>query len=183
MTTRAEELARQVEAAHNDLLAEVERSTDDQWSATCTDGEWTQGFAAYHAASVIGGIADTVKRIADGEPRVPMTSMDDIDAGNAAAAQEHAACTKAETVELIKAAVPAAVAMVRSRTDDQLERTVIMMVGMPEQSVAQLIENALVGHAARITCRRYAPHGDAAAANRSRARARPLVSTTRNASP
>jgi len=147
MTTRSETLATKVEDTMSDLLGAVEASTPEQWTEPCSDGEWTQGFAAFHAAAAIGEIAKTVKGLAEGE-RFPKWSMEEIDAGNAVQAKEHADCTRAETLEMIKASGPAAASLVRSLSDAQLDRKVQLLEGMPETTVAGLVELALVGHAA-----------------------------------
>jgi hypothetical protein len=146
MTARAEELASKVEQSARDLLAAVEASTPEQWAAPCTDGEWSQGFAAFHAASAIGPIAQRVKEVAGGQP-FPKMTMDEIEAGNAAQAKQHAGCTRSDTIDLINASAPAAADMVRSLTAAQLDRKVLLMDGMPEVTVEMMIQLALVGHA------------------------------------
>ncbi len=145
MGTRSEDLAIKVEQSANDLLAAVEASTPEQWAAPCSDGEWSQGFAAYHAAAAIAPIAQRVKEVAEGQPFAKM-SMDEIDAGNAEQAKEHADCTISETIALVKSSAPAAVSMVRSLSDAQLDRKVLLMDGMPETTVEMLIQLALIGH-------------------------------------
>ena len=145
-STRAGDLATTVEQAFAELLRAVEASTPEQWAAPCSDGEWTQGFAAYHAASHIEGVAKVVKEVAEGQP-LPNLTMADLDAENAEAAKEHADCTVAETVDHIKASAPAAVAMVRALTDAQLDRKVQLPGGMPEVAVEMFVQMALVGHA------------------------------------
>lgn len=82
MATRSESLATKIEQSVKDLVAAVEASTPQQWAARCSDGEWTQGFAAFHAAAAISEITKTVKGLADGEP-FPKWTMEAIDAGNA----------------------------------------------------------------------------------------------------
>jgi len=146
MGTRSESLATKVEQSIKDLLAAVEASTPEQWAARCTDGEWTQGFAAFHAATAVGEITQTVKGIAEGQP-FPRWTMERIDAGNAVQANEHAGCTKAETIDLIRNSAPAAASMVRSLSDAQLERKVQLLDSMPEVTVETMVEMALVGHA------------------------------------
>jgi hypothetical protein len=150
MSTRSETLATKPEQTFSDLLAAVEASTPEEWTARCADGEWTQGFAAFHAAKNIGAIADAVKNVADGNP-FPGTTMDEIDATNAADAKAHAGATQAETVDLIKGAAPGAVSMLRSLTDDQLDRKVKLLTTMPEVSVAMMAEMGLIGHLAYHT--------------------------------
>ena len=147
MGTRSESLATKAEQSFNDLLAAVEESTPDQWAARCSDGEWTQGFAAFHAAAAIGEITKTLKGLAEGGP-FPKWSMEAIDAGNAVQAKEHAGCTKAETIDLIKKSAPAATNLVRSLTEEQLDRKIQLLEGMPETTVAGLVETAMVGHGA-----------------------------------
>ncbi len=146
MSARADQLAAKVEQVNNDLLAAVESSTPQQWTAPCSDGDWTQGFAAYHAAVAISTISDAVKNVADGN-QFPKMSMAEIDTGNAELLREHADCTIQETVELIKANGPAAVNLVRSLSDEQLDIKVQLMDAMPEVNVHMMIELALVGHA------------------------------------
>ena len=147
MTTRAEDLATKVEQSFKDLLAAVETTTLEQWVAPCSDGEWTQGFAAFHVASNIERITQTVKSVADGQP-FPMITMQEIDAGNAEQAKEHANCTKAETIDLIKNSAPAAATTVRSLSDAQLDRKVKLMESMPEVTVEMFAQMGLAGHAA-----------------------------------
>ena len=150
MSGRSETLATKLEQTINDLLSAVEASPPEQWAAPCSDGEWTQGFAAFHAAKNIGAIAEAVKNVADGNP-FPGTTMEEIDATNAADAKAHADATQAETVDLIKAATPGAVSMLRSLTDDQLDRKVKLLKTMPEVTVAMMAEMGLIGHAAYHT--------------------------------
>ena len=147
MTTHSETLATKLEQTISDLLAAVEASTPEQWAGRCSDGEWTQGFAAFHAAAAIGEITKTVKGLADGE-QFPKWSMEAIDAGNAGQAKEHAGCTRVETIDLIRKSAPAATSMVRSLSDAQLDRKVQLLESMPEMTVEALIQMALVGHAA-----------------------------------
>jgi hypothetical protein len=147
MGSRSNELARKVEQAIDGLLAAVEASTPTQWSARCSDGEWTQAFAAYHAAMNIEPIAQTMKVLAEGGA-FPSISMGDIDEENARNAREHAGRTRAETVALIRQAGPDAVAIVRGLSDGQLDVKVQPPAPIPETAVAGMIEMALVGHTA-----------------------------------
>ena len=147
MSTRSESLAAKVDESLKNLLTAVEASRQEQWTAPCSDGEWTQGFAAFHAATNVAPIAQRVKEVAEGQP-FPKISMDEINASNAVEAKEHAACTMAETIDLIKGSAPAAVSTVRSLSDTQLGIKVQLLEGMPAMTVEMMVEMALVGHAA-----------------------------------
>jgi len=146
MSTRSESIAAKFERSVNDLIAAIEASTPEQWAAPCSDGEWTQGFAAFHAASSIGPIAQTVKDVADGQP-FPNMTMDELDAQNAVQAKEHAGCTKSETIELIKGSAAGAANVVRALSDAQLDRKVQLPGGMPEVTIETFALMGLVGHA------------------------------------
>jgi hypothetical protein len=146
MSTRSESLATAVDQSNKALLAAVEGSTPEQWAATCGDGEWTNGFAAFHAAVALGNIAQVVKSVAEGEP-FPKITLEELDAQNAVQAREHADCTPAETVELIKKAAPAATSIVRSLSDEQLDGKVELFGGMPEVTLETLVQMAVIGHA------------------------------------
>jgi hypothetical protein len=148
MGARAEGLAAKLEAAHNDLVAAIEGASGEDWNSTCSDGEWTKGYAAYHAAANIGGISGMVRTVAGGQPFKPsVASWDAINAMNAEHAKEHAGCTPADALELLRRDGPDAVAMVRGLSDEQLDIKVPpVMDGMPELSVEQHVEMVLIGH-------------------------------------
>jgi hypothetical protein len=150
MSDRSETLARKVEQANNALLATVQASTPDQWKAKCADGEWTQGFASFHAASSIGFITGMVQGLASGQTLPPMT-MADIDQQNAGQHQEHAGATKEQALSLIGESSSASAQMVRGLTDAQLDRKAALLTGMPELSIEQVIEMLMIGHAAGHT--------------------------------
>ena len=146
MGMRTETLATRVDQAIEGLLAAVEASTLEQWAAPCTDDGWTQAIAAFHAATTIAEVRQTVKDVAEGKP-FPQMTMEELDAKNAAQAKEHAGCTITETAGLIRSSASDAVSMVRSLSDAQLDRKVQLLDGMPEVSVEMLVQLALVGHA------------------------------------
>jgi hypothetical protein len=150
MGARAESLASKVQDANDKLKATVESSSDAQWKAKVADGDWTQGFTGYHAATSIGMISGMVQALAAGQT-MPAISMAQIDEGNAAAAKDHANCTRQEVLDAIEGSSAGAVSMVRGLSDEQLDRKVSLLQGAPEMSVEQVIELLMVGHAAGHT--------------------------------
>lgn len=146
MGTRQESLAGKVEQANTSLLSAIEATPPEQWNAKCADGDWSQGFSAFHAANSIGSITGMVQGMANGVEMPPLT-FEQIDAQNAEQHKEHAAtCTKQQVIEAAKANNPAAVKMIRGLTDEQLDRKVQLAVGLPEMNVEQVIDTLLVGH-------------------------------------
>jgi hypothetical protein len=73
-------------------------------------------------------------------PNTPM------DALNAKHAQEHAHCTKAETIALHKETAAAASALVRGLADDQLDRSGTVLAGAPAMSAGQVAGGLLCSH-------------------------------------
>ena len=100
---------------------------------------------AHHIAVSHELMAGIIKGLADGKPG-PNIPMDAIHGMNAKHAQEHAACTKAETVALHRKSAAAAAALVRGLDDATLDRSGAVIVGMPPMSAGQLAGGLLVGH-------------------------------------
>jgi hypothetical protein len=65
---------------------------------------------------------------------------------NAKHAQEHARCTKAETLALHERGAAAAAAVVRGLADTELDRRGKLVAEMPEMSVADWADRLLCGH-------------------------------------
>lgn len=146
MGSRSETLAGKVDQANSALLAAIQASTDAQWSAKCADGDWSQGFSAFHAANSVGFITGMIQGMANGVEMPPIT-FEQIDAQNAEQHKEHAAtCTKQQAIDAAKTNSSAATSMVRALTDEQLDRKVQLAVGLPEMNVGQVIDMLLVGH-------------------------------------
>jgi uncharacterized damage-inducible protein DinB len=145
MASRAEDLAKQFEAKANEATGVLERLSDADWKKVTSAEKWSVGVTAHHVASSHELIAGIIKTIAAGQPG-PNIPMDTIHEMNAKHAQEHATCTKAETLALHKQGTAAAAAVVRGLSDAQLERTGAVLVGMPPMSAAQLAGGLLVGH-------------------------------------
>jgi len=146
MGERADALAAKVAAANSALRATIEASTPEQWGAGCADGDWTQGFSAYHAAASAGNIAGMVQGMASGAPFEPVTFAE-IDEMNAAYHAENANRTKDEALELLAATAPLSESIARGFTDEQLDMQVHLAVGLPPMSVEQVVEMLMIGHA------------------------------------
>jgi hypothetical protein len=145
MASRAEDLAKQFEAKASEATAALERLGDADWKKVTTAEKWSVGVTAHHIASSHELIAGIIKTIAGGQPG-PNLSMDVIHEMNAKHAQDHAGCTKAETLALHKQGAAVAAETVRGLSDAQLDRSGAVLAGMPPMSAAQLAGGLLVGH-------------------------------------
>jgi len=141
MSERAGTLADQLERANRDLIHTIEGLSDAQWRAKTPGDGRTVGVVAHHVAVSHKSVTGLVGAIAHGRA-VPTITMEMIDHGNATHATQHANCTKAETLALLRQNGAAAAAMVRGLGDAQLDR----VGGSMGMSAAQAIERVLIGH-------------------------------------
>ena len=147
MAERAEALATKFEAANNDVISMVESASDDQWKATTEEEGWPVGVVAHHIGGGHPLIAGLVQALASGAEIPPLTT-EQLDQANAKHSEEHANCTKEETLEMLRTGGVAAAAAVRGLTDEQLDKTSTVIAGAPDMSVEQVIENVMIGSAA-----------------------------------
>jgi Mycothiol maleylpyruvate isomerase N-terminal domain len=101
MSERARNLAQQLEQANQSLIATVEGLSDTQWRAKTPGDGRSVGVVAHHVATSHKSVAGLVGAIAHGHA-VPTITMEMVHEGNAAHATQHANCTKAETLALLR---------------------------------------------------------------------------------
>ena len=145
MGARAEALAKKFETKAQEATAAIERLSDSDWKKVTSGEKWSVGVVAHHIAMGHQGIGGIIKAIADGKPG-PARPMDALHAMNAKHAQEHANCTKAETLALHKKNAAAAAALLRDLGDAELDRSGVVIQGMPAMSAEQLAGGLLCGH-------------------------------------
>lgn len=145
MGRSAEDLAARFARANEDLIATVERSDEGQWRQPCPNEQWSVGVLAHHIAEDHALLAGFVQQLAKGEP-LPALTLQQVDAMNAERAAQCADCTKEETLELLRRNGAAATEMVRTLSDDQLDRSGTFFG--QTMSTTQLIEHVLIGHIA-----------------------------------
>jgi hypothetical protein len=144
---RAETLAKQFEAKAAEMTAAIEKLTDADWKKVTSAEKWSVGVTAHHVAGAHEEIAGIVKTGASGQS-VPNFTMAMLDEMNAKHAREHAGCTKSETLALHRKGVAAAGALVRGLSDTELDRSGVVLTGMPGMSAQQVIEGILINHIA-----------------------------------
>jgi hypothetical protein len=145
MGARAEELARKFEAKAQEATGVLERLSDADWKKVTAAEKWSVGVTAHHIAASHETIAGLVKTLADGKPG-PNIPLDAIHGMNAKHAQEHAACTKEDTLALHRKNVTAVASLVRGLADEQLDRSGNVIAGIPAMSAGQLAGGLLCSH-------------------------------------
>jgi Mycothiol maleylpyruvate isomerase N-terminal domain len=145
MGTRSEALAKQFEAKVQEAVAVIEQLSEADWKRVTAAERWTVGVTAHHLASAFEPVAGLVTAIASGQSRGHFTRAM-LDEMNARHAQEHANCTKAETIALFRRGAAAAAAVVRGLGDDQLARSGTVFTDVPPMTAEQLITTGLISH-------------------------------------
>ena len=146
MSTRAEQLADELQQVTDEVAAFIAGIPDEAWPRTCADEQCTVAALACHIADGYGPILEgLVKPIADGTEG-PRYSMEELAQWNAAAAQENAAQPKAVVVERLRTNAPAAIDYLRSLSDEQLQRTGTLPFGGDPMPAKTVIEHILIGH-------------------------------------
>jgi hypothetical protein len=145
MAARADGLAKQFEAKVQEATAVLDRLSEADWNKTTSAEKWPVGVVAHHLAGAHEPIAGIIKAVASGQSRPSMT-MDQLHAMNAQHAQEHAKCTKAETLALHKKGAAAAASVLRGLTDAELGKTGAVLAGMPPMTAEQVVTGVLLQH-------------------------------------
>jgi PhnB protein len=141
---RSEALARRFEVKAQDALATLERLSAADWRKVTEAEKWSVGVTAHHLAGVLEPVSSMVKAMAAGQPL--KFRLDTVDEMNAKHAKDHANCTKAETVELLRKGAAVAAAVVRALSDEDLARSGPLAPGAPPMTVEELIAGGLLGH-------------------------------------
>ena len=145
MGAKAESLAKQYEAKAAELTATIQKLSDADWKKVTTAEKWPVGVTAHHVAGGHEPISGIVKTLAAGQS-IPGFSMAMLDEANAKHAKDFAGCTKAETLALHEKGVKTAAAVVRGLDDAQLDKSGVVLTGMPAMTCQQAIEGILISH-------------------------------------
>ena len=145
MGAKGEAFAGQFEAKVEEATILLEKLTDADWKKTTAAEKWTVAVTAHHIASSYEPATRIIETIAAGRT-LPHFTRATLDEMNAQHAREFAGCTKAETIALLKKGVPAAAAVVRGLTDDQLAKSGTVFTDAPPMTAEQLITRGLIIH-------------------------------------
>ncbi len=145
MGAKSEALAKQLEAKVQEAVAVLEKLSDADWKKVTEAEKWTVGVTAHHLASALEPVAGIVSTIVSGQSRGTFTRRM-LDEMNARHAQEHANCTKVETIALLERGAAAAAAVVRGLHDEQLAKSATVFTDAPPMTAEQLITGGLIGH-------------------------------------
>jgi DinB superfamily len=145
MGARSEALAEQFEAKVQEAVAVLEKLSAADWKKVTESEHWTVGVTAHHLASALEPVAGIVSTIVSEQSRGNFTRAM-LDEMNGRHAQEHANCTQAETIALLKRGAAAAAGVVRGLHDDQLAKSGTVFTDAPPMTVEQVVTSGLITH-------------------------------------
>ena len=146
MSARAKELATRLEQINQDVIDMVSGTND--LSVVCPGEGWTAAAVAAHIGGAHRGILEGLIQPIVWGREVPST-VGPSDEGNASQAAENATLPRDQILTLLRDHGAMATAYLRSLSDDDLDRTVILPFFGENPVTAQLvIERVLIGHAA-----------------------------------
>jgi hypothetical protein len=126
-------------------VAVIEKLSGADWKKVTDVEHWMVGVTAHHLASALEPGAGIVSTIVSRHSWGNFTRAT-LDEMNARHAQEHANCTKAKTIALLKSSAVAAAAVVRGLHDDQLAKSGTVFTDVPPITVEQVITSGLIAH-------------------------------------
>jgi hypothetical protein len=145
MGAKGEALAKQFEAKARDAAATIESLSDADWKKVTAAEKWTVAATAHHLARAFEAVSGIITGIVS-EKLPGGFTRGMLDGMNAQHANEFASCTKAETVALMKKGTPAAAAVLRGLSDDQLAKSGAVFTDAPPMTAEQLVMGGLINH-------------------------------------
>ena len=118
-SARAEALARRLELGIDAMIAFANSLTERQWQTAIPKDGRKVGVVVHHVASVFPIEIQLAQALAKGQAIAGVT-WDDVHAMNAKHAQDNAAVTKQEAIELLRQNSAAAAAAIRALSDEEL---------------------------------------------------------------
>jgi hypothetical protein len=122
MSERAQDLAGRLRTFNEEVMAFVQGCSDQDWRKVCAWEQWGVGVTARHIGAGHYGVVELAKMIVQGTKLPELTEAQLIDMANQHA-REHAACSQAEVLGILKNNGEALIAYVAGLSDAELDRT------------------------------------------------------------
>lgn len=143
MGQRAKQLAQQIAAFREELLAFVERCRDENWTKTLEAEQWPVGVTARHLGAGHLAISNLVAMIVDGKKLPEFTPEQLREMGNEHA-RKHAGCTRKEVADIVRTKGAELADYVAGLSDEALDRQAYLSLAGGSVSTQQFIEMVLL---------------------------------------
>jgi uncharacterized damage-inducible protein DinB len=121
MTATQANIAADYQSLIDDVIATVERCSDEQWRASTAPEQWSVGVVAHHIANTQLFVIESIQNVVNGSETLPQIKMEQVHAGNAQHAREFADVGKEETLSLLQEGAPRAIELIQGLTEGQLD--------------------------------------------------------------
>ena len=139
MSQRAEELARRVRDFNNEVIAVVEKCSEEDWNKICEWEQWSVGVTARHIGAGHYSAVELAKMIVNKDPLPPIAEKDVIQMANDHA-EKHSNCAQKEVLDILRNNGNGFADYVAGLDDDDLDRTGNMELTGGDVTTQQLIE-------------------------------------------
>jgi hypothetical protein len=143
MSDRAKNLAERLRAFNAEIIAFVEGCSEQNWKKACAKEEWPVGVTARHIACGHFEAVDLARMIVKGE-KLPEFTMDQLVEMANTHARQHAACTRAEVLGLLRGNGAALAEFAAGLSDAELDRTGYLALAGGKMTAQQLIEAVIL---------------------------------------
>lgn len=148
MSQRADSISGRIKSFAEEVITFVENLTDSDWIKICDWEKWSVGVTARHIGAGHFAISKMAAMIVNGEGLPPL-SMDQINEMSDKDSREHADCTKAEALELLRKNSEELTTFAAGLTDDELDRKGSMPAFGGEVTTEQLFDYIIFQSAAQ----------------------------------
>ncbi len=139
MANRSTQLSERLKKFNDEVIAFVEGLSEGDWKKLCKPEDWPVGVTARHIGASHYQAALMAKMIINGR-KLPELTADEITEAANLHAREHADCTKAEVLEILKIEGNAMAEFVRGLSDPELDRSGRLFATGRDMTAEQFID-------------------------------------------
>ncbi len=143
MGSQAKELTERFKALNNEMIAFVEKCSDEEWKKICPDEKLPVGVVASHVAIRHYGAFDWAKMIVAGE-KLPEITKEANEQINAELAEEQKNCTKSEVLGFLYENGSTVTDYLSELEDSNFDRTGYFALTGGEISTKQCVEKIIL---------------------------------------
>lgn len=140
-----DELADRLAQVNDEFVAVVEPLSPEQWLTLCPEEQRTIAALARHVADGYAWETEAFRALANGQNARTWTRAS-LAESNAIDGRAYERCDQVETVQLLRERAADAVAMVRTFSDEQMDRRGVYVEELGLMTVRELVERILIWH-------------------------------------
>ena len=143
MSQRAKDLAERLWKFNDEVVAFVERCSEEDLRKVCTFEDWSVGVTARHIGAGHYNIIGLVKMIINGE-KFPGITGEQVNRNANEHAREHADCTKPEILDVLHKGGHALIGFVGALDDSQLNQSALISMMGKDMTAREFLETVVL---------------------------------------